>query len=301
MATILITGGSGLIGSALTKRLLLEGHTVRWLSRSAGMHGTVQAYAWDLDASSMDAHAIAGVDHIIHLAGAGIAEVRWSEARTRVLIESRTRGPELLHRTCERAGHWPKTFISAAGTGYYGAVTGDHTFTEEDGPGTDTIARISVAWELSVDQWQARSRVVKLRTPMVLARDAGALKPLARLARFGLASAVGSGKQIMPWVHIDDLVSAYVKAMNDPHIMGAYNIVAAHQPDNRTFMRTLASTLHRPLILPAVPATVLRWVVGDVADILLHGSAVSNSKAISAGFQFGKTRLADALKDLYPD
>ncbi len=301
MATILITGGSGLIGTALTKRLLLDGHAVRWLSRSASVNGTVQVFAWDPDANSVDERAIADVDHIVHLAGAGIADVRWSEARIRVLTESRTRGPELLLRACEHAGHWPKTFISAAGTGYYGAVSGDRTFTEEDGPGTDTIARISVAWEGSVDRWQAHARVVKLRTPMVLARDAGALKPLARPARFGLASAVGSGKQIMPWIHINDLVSAYVKAMEDPRIAGAYNIVATEQPDNRTFMRTLAAALHRPCILPAVPAPVLRLAVGDIADILLRGSAVSNAKAAAAGFEFGMRRLDDALRDLYPD
>lgn len=299
MSTILITGGSGLIGTHLTAALKEDGHAVRWLGRKAGEHNGVRAFAWDLERGIVDEAALEGVDHIVHLAGAGIADKRWSKARVQELVESRTRGPGLLYQACERRGQWPKSFISAAGIGYYGAVTSEHEYAENDAPGTDTIARISVAWEQAANLWTDRTRVVKLRTSVVLARDAGALKALGRIARLGLASPIGSGRQIMPWIHIDDLVKAYLLALNDDHLRGAYNVAAPDQVGNGRFMRALAEVLHRPFILPPVPGFLLRLLVGDVADALLKGSRISSGKLESAGFRPGHTNLQEALADLY--
>lgn len=298
MATILITGGSGLIGTHLTGALKTEGHSVRWMSRKAGTRDGVQVYAWDPELGTMDEAALEGVDHIVHLAGAGIADKRWSKTRVQELIGSRTKGPELLYSACERRGQWPKSFISAAGIGYYGAMTSEHVYTEDDTPGSDTIARISVAWEEAVDKWQHRTRLVKLRTSVVLARNAGALKSLGRIARFGLAAPIGSGRQVMPWIHIDDLVSAYRLALNDDRLRGAYNVASSDQPDNRRFMRTLAEVLHRPFIIPSVPGFTLRLLVGDVADVLLNGSAVSGRKLEAAGFTAHHRELREAMADL---
>ena len=269
------------------------------MTRAHKAVGPVRSFVWDLGAGTMDEAALDGVDHIIHLAGAGIADKRWNEARVQELIRSRTRGPELLYAACERNGHWPKSFISSAGIGYYGAVSSDHVYTEADPPGTDTIARISVAWEHAADSWSDRTRVVKLRTPLVLARDAGALKPLGRLARFGLASPIGSGTQIMPWIHIDDLVQAYTLAINDDQLRGAYNVAAPEQPNNRSFMRALAKALHRPFIMPPVPGFVLRMAVGDIASVLLNGSAVSGKKIQDLGFVPKHSSLNEALAALY--
>lgn len=299
MASILITGGSGLIGTHLTAALKKDGHTVRWLGRKAAARNGVRVHAWDLERGIVDEAALEGADHIVHLAGAGIADKRWNEARIRELIHSRTSGPELLYRSCDRTGQWPKSFISAAGIGYYGAVTSDHVYSEDDAPGTDTIARISIAWEQAVDVWEDRARVVKLRTSVVLARDAGALRSLGRIVRFGLASSIGSGLQIMPWIHIDDLVSAYRLALSDDRLRGAYNVAAPDQPENRRFMRTLASTLHRPFIMPSVPGFALRLLVGDVADPLLKGSRVSCEKLERAGSTLRHPDLQEALADLY--
>lgn len=299
MTTVLITGGSGLIGTHLTAALRADGNQVRWLSRVAGEHQGVSAFAWDLQNGRVDEAALEGVDHIVHLAGAGIADKRWSAARVQELIDSRTRGPGLLYRACERSGRWPRTFISAAGVGYYGAVTNDHTYIETDAPGADTIARISAAWEHAADQWAAHTRVVKLRTPVVLAHNEGALKKLGAVVRSGAASPLGAGKQWMPWVHIDDLVRAYQLALMNDQVRGAYNVAAPHQPDNREFMRTLARALHRPFFLPAVPGFVLRMVVGGIADVLLNGSRVSNERLQNAGWVAGHATLEEALADLY--
>lgn len=299
MSTILITGGSGRIGSHLTVALKADGHDVRWLSRTPGMRHGVRAFEWDPDRAHLDEAALEYVDHIIHLAGAGIADARWNKTRVQELITSRTRGPALLHDACTRRNPWPKSFISSAGIGYYGAVTNDHVYTEVDPPGTDTIARISVAWERAADTWSEHTRVVKLRTPIVLARDAGALLTLARIARFGLASPLGTGEQIMPWIHIADLVNAYRLAITNDGMHGAYNIVAPEQPDNREFMRALAHALHRPFFLPSVPGSVMRIAVGGIAEVLLNGSAVSGARARALGFTAEHDRLEGAFAHLF--
>ncbi len=297
MATILITGGSGLIGTALTAALLRDGHTVRHLGRGRSRPGTVQQYTWDISRGTMDTAALEGVDHIIHLAGAGIADKRWTDARVKELIDSRAESARLLLRMAQREGLRPASFISAAGINYYGAVTTSHTYAESDPAGTDTIARISVAWEAAVDEWNSLCRVVKLRTPIVLSPTGGALAKLALPVRWGLGAPLGTGRQWMPWVHLDDLVNAYRHAFTNT-LQGPYNVCAAEQVDNRGFTRTLGRVLGRPVFLPAVPAFALRLALGELAGILLEGSAASSQRLRSTGFTYRYERLEDALKEL---
>ena len=298
MATILITGGSGLIGTHLTSTLRTAGHTVRHLSRTPGGRSDVPVFTWDVEQGVLDPAALAGVDHIVHLAGAPIDHGRWTPRRVQELIDSRAESARLLLRVAREQGTRPTSFVSAAGINYYGAVTSDHIFTEDDPPGNDTIGRISRAWEDAVDEWCDHCRVVKLRTPPVQAADGGALPRLAGLARWGLAAPLGTGRQIWPWVHIDDLVAAYVRAITDPVLQGAYNVCAPEQPDNRTSMRTLARVLHRPFLLPPVPGILLRLLLGGVADALLHGSRISGSRLKATGFTFQYPELEPALRDL---
>ena len=298
MATFLITGGSGLIGTALTSALLRDGHSVRHIGRGKNGSGNVRRFTWDIHRGTMDTAALEGVDHIIHLAGAGIADKRWTPARVKELIDSRAESARLLLRMAQREGARPTSFISAAGINYYGAVTTGHTCTEQDPPGTDTIARISVAWEAAVDEWSALCRVVKLRTPIVLSPTGGALAKLALPIRWGLGAPLGTGRQWMPWVHLNDLVNAYRHAFAMPGLNGAYNVCAAEQVDNRTFTRTLATVLGRPLFLPAVPAFALRLALGDMSSILLEGSAASSQRLRGTGFIYRYECLEDALKEL---
>lgn len=297
MSTILITGGSGLIGTALTDHLLREGHVVRWIGRRATQRPDVRSFAWHAELGAPD-DAVRDVDHVVHLAGAPIADQRWSTRRVDELTRSRTAGPEALWRVAERTGWRPRTFVSASGTGWYGAGRWDAPVAEDAPPGTDTIAGITVAWEQAVDRWAAESRVVKLRTPMVLARTGGALPRLARLARLGLASPLGDGRQVMPWVHLDDLVRAYDAALFNADLHGACNVAAPEQPDNRTFMRTLARVLHRPFILPAVPGFALRIVLGGMAEVLLGGGTVSTGRLEAGGWRCAHPELEGALRDL---
>lgn len=298
MATVLITGGSGLIGTHLTQLLLAGGFQVRHLSRIPRPGAPVPQFAWDIDQGTVDPAALQGVDHVVHLSGANIAQKRWTAGRMRELHASRSGTADLLRKTAEQAGAFPKSFISASGINYYGAVTTDHVFTEIDPPGNDAIGRLTQAWEAAADAWAPHCRVVKLRTPIVLAREGGALPKLALPARWGLAAPLGTGAQWMPWVHIADIAHAYLHTIRHADMHGAYNVVAPEQPDNRAFTRALAMALHRPVFLPAVPKFLLRASLGELSSLLLEGARASNAKLVGAGFVFRYAGLEEALKEL---
>ncbi len=296
--TILITGGSGLIGTALTRSLLSEGHEVRHLSRSSHSTGAVRIFQWDPDRRNMDDDALIGVDHIVHLAGAPIADRRWTKARIDELVRSRAGTAQLLLDRTKKLGLRPKSFISAAGIGYYGATTTDRILSEEDPPGGDTIAHISKEWEAAADRWKEICRVVKLRTPVVLSAKGGALSKLMTPVKFGVGSALGSGDQWMPWVHIRDLVRIYRSAIANGSMEGAYNAGPTTETTNDEMMRTLARLLRKPYFMPNVPAFVMHLLLGELATILLEGSRASDGRLKAAGFKFEFEGLEIALTDL---
>lgn len=298
MATVLITGGSGLIGTQLTQLLLAEGFRVRHLSRQPQLDAPVPVFAWNIGQGTVDPAALQGVDHVIHLSGANIAEKRWTTARMRELYASRSGAAELLRQAAETAGTYPTSFISASGINYYGTFTSERILTESDPPGNDTLGRLCQAWEATADAWSPHCRVVKLRTPIVLARSGGALPQMAAPARWGLAAPLGSGQQWMPWVHIADIARAYLHAIRNTDMRGAYNVVAPEQPSNRLFTRTLATTLHRPAFLPAVPQFLLRTALGELSSLLLEGTRASNAMLLDTAFEFRYSRLEDALGEL---
>lgn len=298
MATILITGGSGLIGQALTHALLRNGHQVRHLGRSIREVPSVASYKWDVRAGTIDSASVIGVDHIVHLAGAGIADARWTKDRVQELVDSRAASARLLQRAVREHGQVPKSFVSAAGINYYGATTSDRTYVENDAAGGDTIGMISRKWEEAVDEWATITRVVKLRTPIVLSAEGGALSKLAMPFRWGLGAALGSGKQWMPWVHIDDLVRAYENALFNDRMTGAYNVNASGTVNNKVFTKALARSLGRKAFLPNVPGFVLRMSFGEMAHLLLAGSRASNEKLLTTGFEFRFNDLDAALDDL---
>jgi uncharacterized protein (TIGR01777 family) len=298
MATILITGGSGLIGSALSKVLLAKGHRVHHLGRTVRQVDGIHTYRWDLRSGFVDPACLESVSHIVHLAGAGIADRPWTDRRVDELIESRTGSAHLLLRTVQAKKHPITAFVSAAGINYYGAITTDHVFTETDAPGTDTIARISTAWETAVDEWIPLTRVVKLRTPIVLAQHGGAFPKLAMPVKFGLGAALGSGDQWMPWVHLDDLVRIYERVLFNSTMSGAYNVNTTDTVTNKVFLKTLAKAMGRPFFLPNVPGFLLRIALVEMAELLLRGSRASNARLLGAEFQFQYPELGPALENL---
>lgn len=298
MATILITGGSGLIGTRLTQLLLEQGDEVQHLSRSKRTDAPVPVYTWNIERGEVDPQALQGVDHIIHLSGASIAGGRWTAARMRVLYDSRVKAAEVLLAAAERVGRFPDSFISASGINYYGAVTSEHIFSEEDAPAHDAIGKLTQAWEHAADRWASYCRVVKLRTPMVLAREGGAWPTLSATARRGLAAPIGSGKQWITWLHLHDIARAYAHAMAHANMHGAYNVAAPEQVTHRDFTRQMAKALHKPACLPAVPAVFLRLALGRLSDLLLNGSRASNERLLDTGFRFMYPGLGVALREL---
>lgn len=300
MAEVLITGGSGLIGTVLTPLLEQAGHGVRHLGRKAGEQNGIRTYEWNVASGILDRAALSGIDHIIHLAGAGIADKRWTEARVKELIDSRAASARLLLLRAKEENVSVRSFVSAAGINYYGAVTTSRVYTEADPSGTDTIARISREWEEAVDEWAQSTRVVKLRTPVVLSSNGGALAKLVAPVRFGLGAALGSGEQWMPWVHIDDLAQIYLQALTDGRFNGAYNVNTGTDVTNDGFMRTIAQVLKRPYFLPKVPGIFLKLALGELSSILLEGSRASNQRLLDTGFRFQHAELHAALTDLLP-
>jgi len=300
METILIAGGAGLIGTNLSGKLKEKGYNVLLLSRKSKRGNSYSVYSWNPDKSEIENEALKRADYIINLAGAGIGDKRWTKKRRELILDSRVKTSELIFNKIQETGKKPKAFITASGIGYYGANTSEKIFSETDQPAADFIGQICQQWEQAADPFEKSGiRTVKIRTGIVLSKKGGALSRMAVPVKFWIGSALGSGKQYLPWIHIDDLCDIYVRAIEDAKMTGAFNAVAPQHVSNREFMRTLAQVMGKPFFFPAIPSVVLKLLFGKMSDILLYGSRISAEKIISAGFEFRFPGLANALKDLF--
>lgn len=299
MESVLITGGSGLIGSYLTRLLLDKGFRVSHLTRDPHrVHlSSVRQFRWDPNEKYIEPAALEH-DYIIHLAGADISEKRWTNDRKKILYESRVGTAALLTERILQAENKPKAYISASATGYYGAVTGLHPFKEEDRSGTDFLAKLCVEWErVATPLAQNNIRTVFIRTPFVLSPVGGGLSKLLKAAQYSILAQLGTGKQIMPWVHITDIVNAYYFAMTNDKMRGAFNVVSDDLKTNREFTACIYKHLGKKQLLPGVPELILRIGIGELAKTLTHGSPVSNERIKKYGFDFLYETLSHALKD----
>lgn len=301
MHKILITGGSGLIGTRLTELLINNGHVVTHLSRSKKSSG-VRTFLWDVPSRKIDSAAFEGVDTIVHLAGANVGDKPWSKARKKEILESRTHSARLLFETLKNGNHQVRNFISASAIGYYGFERNDEIFHEGDEPGEDFLATVVKKWENEVDQIATLGiRVVKVRVGVVLSKDEGALKEITRPVKFYVGAPLGSGDQKLSWIHIDDVCRVFVMAVEQDNVSGPLNAVAPLPATNRELTKTIARALGRPLILPRVPATLLRWLLGEMSDLALKGSWVSNEKLVQTGFTYKYPTLEGAIHHLLKD
>ena len=299
METVLITGGSGLIGQKLTSMLQQKGYRVTHLSRQAGNKNGLVIYAWDVNKNKIDDEAIRTADYIIHLAGANIGEGRWTSKRKKEIIDSRAGTAGLLYEQLHRHKKKLKAFITGSAVGYYGMVTTDKIFTEQDGPANDFLGESCRLWEESAGPIAAmKIRTVWARFGVVLSPDGGALKKMAAPIKSFIGSPLGSGRQYVPWIHIEDACRALIAAMENENMQGAYNLVTAHHVTNAELTRAIAKTLRKPLWAPAVPPFVLKLLLGEMAKMVLEGSRVSNEKILSTGFRFKFPELEGALADL---
>lgn len=299
MAIILISGGTGLVGKALTNRLITEGHEVRILSRNPQSSSQLKSFYWNVEKNEIDEKAFNGVEHIVHLAGSGIADKRWTNARKQDIIDSRVNSMKLITDVIKKKNIQLKSFVGASAIGIYGMTTFSKIFSESDKGTDDFLTQSCTQWENSYQEIQSLSnKFCVIRIGVVLSKDGGALKRLLPLFNLGLGSAVGSGKHYMPWIHINDLVSVFYEALFNPNYNGIYNVVSTEETTNQSFSKQLAKSLSKPFFLPKVPAFALKLVFGEMANVLLEGSRVSSEKLTNTGFQFKFPTLNEALKDI---
>ena len=292
---ILISGSSGLIGSAAATALKSDGHDVVHLVRPGKPPnpGDVQ---WDPMRATVDVAALEGVEVVIHLSGAGIADGRWTEERKQLLRSSRIDTTRVLVDSLSRLKQKPRVLIVASAIGYYGN-RGDEILTESSTTGTDFLALVCRDWEAEASRAAARGiRTVMLRTGVVLSGKGGALPKMLPLFKLGLGGRLGSGQQWMSWIAIEDVVGIIRNAIANEQVSGPVNVVAPNPVRNEEFTRLLAAMLHRPAIFPA-PAFMLRLAMGEMADAVLLGSdRVKPERMLAAGYKFRFEILEPALR-----
>ncbi|MDP1747413.1 MAG: TIGR01777 family oxidoreductase [Bacteroidota bacterium] len=299
MLTILISGGTGLVGKHLSVKLKERGYRVAVLSRTSKKGIDIPAFAWDIEKKQIHKEAIETADCIIHLAGAAITKKRWTAKRKQLIIDSRVKSGQLIFDKVKENKNKLKVFISASAIGYYGAITTEKVFVETDPPANDFLGETCKEWERSADRFEELGiRTVKIRTGIVLSKQGGALEKMVTTVKMGIGSPLGSGKQYMPWIHIDDLCGIYIKAIEDTQMNGVYNAVAPDHKTNMDYVKILARKLEKPLWLPNVPSIAIKIIFGSMSEIILKGSRVSSEKIRAAGYNFLFPDLESALTDL---
>jgi uncharacterized protein (TIGR01777 family) len=293
---ILISGSTGLIGSALIPFLTTGGHEVARLVRSQPRKGGSE-FRWDPDAGQIDPAAFAGVDAVVHLAGENISG-RWTEAKKARILDSRVRGTRTVAEALAGLSEPPKVLISSSAVGYYGD-RGDEVLTEESSSGSLFLSEVCGQWEAATEPAATKGiRVANLRTSPVLTPAGGPLAQLLTPFRIGLGGVVGSGRQYFPWIAIDDLIGAIHHALITESLSGPVNAAAPQQVTNREFTKTLGRVLGRPTLFP-LPAFAARLVFGEVADeLLLASQRVEPARLMSSGYSFRFPDLEAALRHL---
>ena len=294
---VIITGASGSVSKVLAKKLENE-YSVRFLTRSKKRENE---FEWNIEKQTIDENVFDNVSHVIHLAGANVSEKRWSDERKKEIISSRIDSAKLILNTLQKKNIKLKSFISASAIGIYGAITSEKIFKEDDEKGKDFLSEVVILWEKAADEFSEKGvaeRVVKVRIPVVLSEKEGALKKMATPVKFGVGSPIGTGRQYIPWVHIDDLSSLFEFAIKNENISGTYNASAPQHTDNENFTKEIAEVLNKPMFMPNIPGFVMKLMFGELSVVLLEGSRTSSEKLQKTGFKFKFTDLKEALKDL---
>jgi uncharacterized protein (TIGR01777 family) len=291
---IILTGASGLIGSALRSFLMENGHEITALVRSK-LNGTAEEIYWEPNSGILDKTKVEGFDAVVHLAGENIAS-RWTEETKAKIRDSRLNGTRLLRNTLNELEHPPKVLVCASAIGYYGD-RGDEVLTEDSEAGIGFLAELCREWEAtSVAVGPKGIRLVNLRIGVVLSAEGGALQKMLTPFKMGAGGIVGDGNQFWSWIAIDDLVGAIHHALTTESLQGAVNAVSPNPIDNRGFTKTLGQVLGRPTIFP-MPAFAARMAFGEMAEGLLLSSArVKPKKLLASNYEFRFSDLADALR-----
>lgn len=298
MYTILIAGGTGLIGRHLSKLLSDQGHTVHLLSRTADPNATYKTFVWDVMQGEIEEAALASADFVLNFAGAGIADKRWTDKRKKLIIESRVKANELLAKMLPQYPN-VKAYISASAIGYYGD-RGTEPLLETSAPGKgDFLSESVVAWEKSIQEVADTGiRTVAIRIGIVLSTKGGALEKLLLPFNFWLGVYFGDGAQIYSWIHIDDICRMFIMAIENEQVEGIYNGVAPHPVSNKEFTAITAKALDKSALIVPSPAFAMRLAMGEMSDVVLCGSNVLSEKIEAEGFRFEHPELKAALQDI---
>jgi uncharacterized protein (TIGR01777 family) len=299
MKTIGITGGTGFIGSHITKLLIDKGYHVVIFTRNPdrfkGNSNLRHAY-WDPKKQEADTSILQTLDGIIHLAGEGVADKSWTAERKKQILESRTQGTGFLVKLLQEHAPNCKVFVGASAIGYYGPDKGGHPFTENDPPYDDFLAGVCKQWEAASEPLAIR-RVI-IRTGIVLGKDGGAFPEFEKPTRFGIYPKLGGGRQILSWIHIDDLAALYVYALEHEHMHGAYNAAAPAPVSQKLLMYTIAHVKNFPPLGIPVPAFILKLMLGEMSIEVLKSATVSSAKTEASGFAFQYTTISKAVQQL---
>lgn len=299
MAKVLITGGTGLVGMALSELLTSSGTEVNHLSRRVTGDEVHPTYLWDLAAGTIDPKAFEGVDRIVHLAGAPIADEKWTAERKQEILDSRIKSASLLQSKCKELNIKLKQFISASAIGWYPLILSEDVHNEASEIGTGFLADVCKEWEEAADRFEGiADKIVKLRIGLVLTKNAGALTQISRPIRFYLGAGLGSGKQYMSWIHLSDVARMFEHTIQQ-NLSGVHNAVGPEPTNNQEFMQTLADVMDKPILLPNAPEFVIRLLFGPAAEMVLRGVPLSSKKIRDTGFEFLYPTLNSSLFDIY--
>ncbi len=299
MTRVTLTGATGLLGSRLVRALRERGDEVTVLSRdpdkaARSLGGGVEAVRWDPGAGPAPAAALAGRDAVVHLAGENVAQ-RWSDDSKRRILDSREQGTRNLVAGLRDADPRPAALVSSSAVGYYGPH-GDEELPEDTPPGGDFLARVCVVWEREAQAAEELGmRVVLVRTGVVLDKDGGALGKMLPFFKAGVGGPVAGGRQLMPWVHADDVAGIYLRAIDDASWSGAVNATAPEPVSNKTFSKALGRALHRPAIAP-VPAFAIQLLYGDMSEIVTKGQNAVPRRTLELGYRHAHPDLDEALR-----
>lgn len=296
MKKIIITGGTGLVGKRLTTFLQEKGYEVNILCRNPKQPNE---YKWNIEANFIDEKVFENAIAIIHLAGAGVADKRWTDERKQEIIDSRVKSTQLLFQYLAEGKHQIQSFISASAVGFYGDRKNE-LLTEASSNGTGFLAEVCQLWENEVEKIASINIAVsKIRIGIVLSKDGGALPKLDFPIRFGIGAYIGNGKQFVPWIHIDDLCQIFIHLFEHKNQNSTYNACAPDVKTNKEMSKTIAHVLHRPFIPFPAPEFVLKTVMGEMATMLLMSNNCTSKKIQQTGFVFQFPTLEKALENIY--
>ncbi len=296
---VLITGGSGLVGTALSNRLLSIGHEVAHLSRSGSRKEGIQVYKWNPDEQYLQEGALDGVQVVVHLAGANIGQGRWTKSRRKEIVDSRVLGTRLLTKALKEQDHQVETVVAASAIGFYGD-RGEQWLHEDSGHQPVFLSEVCQVWEEEINRIQALNiRTTTLRIGIVLSKLGGALPKTAMSLNFGLAPSFGAGKQYYSWIHMEDLCHLIETAIDNIHYRGVFNAVAPNPVTYLDFLQKIKEVKEKKALIFPAPSFIFKVVLGEMASIILYSARVSAQKAVQFGFEFKYPDLHSALENIY--